>query len=55
VLRILGSIGDDQREFVVAIGEAGHDKHQCRRGDRVSGEGIRVADPQIEIAPCGTR
>jgi hypothetical protein len=24
-LRILGSIGDDQREFVVAIGEAGHD------------------------------
>jgi hypothetical protein len=50
VLRILGSIGDDHREFVVAIGEAAHEKHQFRRGDRVSGEGIRVADPQIEIA-----
>jgi hypothetical protein len=47
VLRVRGA---DDRELLVAIGEAAHAKHQLRAGDSVSGEGVPVADPRIEIA-----
>jgi hypothetical protein len=48
VLRVRGSLGGELREFLVAIGEAAHAKHQFRAGDRVSGEGVPVADPRLE-------
>lgn len=50
VLRVRGTIGAEQRDFLVAVGEAAHTKHQFRAGDRVSGEGISVADPRTEVA-----
>jgi hypothetical protein len=50
VLRVRGALGADQREFLVAIGEAAHAKHQFRAGDRVSGEGVPAAAPRTEIA-----
>lgn len=49
-LRMHGTIGEDERPFLVAIGNAAHAKHQFRAGDRVSGEGARVADPRTETA-----
>jgi hypothetical protein len=50
VLRVQGVIGDEHREFVVAIGEAAHAKHRLRAGDRAAGEGVPVADPRTETA-----
>ncbi|MEK7315377.1 MAG: hypothetical protein AAB011_04300, partial [Candidatus Eisenbacteria bacterium] len=50
VLRLHGTIGAEEREFSVAIGEVAHAKHQFRVGDIVSGEGIPVADPRAESA-----
>jgi hypothetical protein len=37
-------------EFVVAIGKAAQAKHEFRRGDLVSGEGVPVADERLEVA-----
>ena len=50
VLRLQGTIGDEQREFIVAVGEAAHAEHRFRAGDRASGEGAPVADPRTEVA-----
>lgn len=50
VLRVQGTIESQTREFVVAVGEGAHQKHEFRLGDRVSGEGVRVSDPRIETA-----
>jgi hypothetical protein len=50
VLRIRGAIGEEQREFVVAVGEAAHAEHHFRVGDEVSGEGVSVADARTETA-----
>ena len=50
VLRVVGEIGTEAREFVVAVGTGAHAKHQFRVGDHVSGMGHRVADPQTETA-----
>jgi hypothetical protein len=50
VLRVRGSLSEEQREFLVAIGEAAHAEHQFRVGDQVSGKGVLVADPRTEIA-----
>ena len=49
VVRMHGTIGSEQREVLVAIGESAHAEHQFRAGDRVSGEGVPVADPRTEI------
>jgi hypothetical protein len=49
-LRVQGRIAGEEREVLVAIGEAAHAEHQFRAGDSVSGDGIPVADPQTEIA-----
>lgn len=38
------------REFVVAIGKVAQEKHGFRVGDDVSGEGVRVEDPNLETA-----
>jgi hypothetical protein len=50
VLRVQGTIGEDQRGFIVAIGAGAHAKHQLQVGDSVSGLGIAVADPRLETA-----
>jgi len=50
VLRVNGTIGDDAREFLVAIGEGAQAKHGFAVGDTVSGEGAPVADPRLETA-----
>jgi hypothetical protein len=50
VLRVQGNLGEEQREFLVAVGEGAHAEHQFRAGDQVSGEGVPVADPSMEIA-----
>jgi hypothetical protein len=44
-LRLQVQIGDDEREFLVGIGEAAQAKHQFRVGDRVSGRSEPVANP----------
>jgi hypothetical protein len=50
VLRVQGTIGDEEREFLVAIGEGAQAKHGFQVGDTVSGEGLPVADPRLETA-----
>ena len=49
-LLIDGRIGDEQRQFWVAIGKAAQVKHQFRVGDEVSGKGVAVDDPRMEVA-----
>jgi hypothetical protein len=50
VLSVDGTIGDEERQFCVAIGKAAHAKHEFRIGDVVSGECTPVADPRRETA-----
>jgi hypothetical protein len=50
VLGVHGSIGEEKRGFLVAMGEGAHRKHQFRHGDQVSGLGLPVADRRLETA-----
>lgn len=50
VLRLSGTIGTEDREFLVAIGKGAHAKHQFRVGDTVSGVGVPVADSRLETS-----
>ena len=50
ILRIRGTIGQEAREFLVALGKEAHAKHQFQRGDRISGQGMPVADARLETA-----
>ena len=50
VLRVDGIIGEEEREFVVAIGEGAQAKHAFTVGDTVSGQGVPVADRRLETA-----
>ncbi len=50
LLRVDGTVGGDQRGFVVAIGKAAQVKHAFRMGDHVSGESEPVEDARTEIA-----
>ena len=50
VLRVRGSVGEEERDVLLAVGEGAHAEHQFRAGDRVSGEGVPVADPRTEVA-----
>ena len=47
-LRVQGTIGGEEREFLVGIGKAAHAKHQFRAGDVVSGKAVPVADDKTE-------
>jgi len=49
-LRVQGTIGGEEREFLVGIGKAAHVKHQFRAGDVVSGKAQPVADEKTEPA-----
>jgi hypothetical protein len=50
LLRVRGTLDGEAREFVVAIGKGAHARHELRAGDRVAGQGVRVADPRLETA-----
>jgi hypothetical protein len=50
VLRVRSNVGGEDRDVLVAVGEAAHAKHQFRAGDHASGEGVPVADARTEIA-----
>ena len=50
VLRVDGTIGEEAREFIVAIGEGAQAKHAFMVGDTVSGQGVPVADSCLETA-----
>jgi hypothetical protein len=50
VLRLRGMIGEEQREFLVALGEAAHAEHEFRVGDKIGGESVPVADTRTETA-----
>lgn len=50
VLRIEGTIGDEESVFSVGIGQAAQAKHKFRAGDVISGRAESVPDPKIE--PC---
>lgn len=50
VLRVSGVLDGQQKEFLVGVGKAAHEKYQFRIGDEVSGEGVRIADSRLETA-----
>jgi len=50
VLRLSGSITDEETEFLVAVGKTAHAKHQFQVGDVVAGESEPVADEELETA-----
>jgi hypothetical protein len=49
-LSVDGIVGDEAREFSVAIGKAAYRKHEFQAGDEISGESLGVADERKEPA-----
>ncbi len=49
-LRVRGTLADEARDFVVAIGKAAQEKHRLRAGDQVEGKGQPVGDTRTEVA-----
>jgi len=50
VLRLEGTIGDELREFLIAIGKAAQAKHRFQAGMEVHGLAVPVPDPRLETA-----
>jgi hypothetical protein len=50
VLGVRGSVDEEEREFLVAIGKGAQEKHAFRVGDRVRGQSLPVDDPRLETA-----
>jgi len=48
-LRVRGTIGGEDREFLVGFGHAAHAKHQFQAGDLLSGNAEPVADEKMEV------
>ena len=51
-LKIRGMVGSEAREFLVAVGQGAHAKHQFQAGAAVSGDALPVPDarrPNSEI------
>jgi len=48
LLRVLGTVGDEAREFTVGIGKAAQAKHTFRARDVVSGKAAPVVDARTE-------
>lgn len=48
-LRVRGSLGVEEREFLVGVGKAAQEKHRFKAGDRVRGLGQAVDDDRIEV------
>jgi len=47
-LNIAGTLGDEQREFSIGVGQVAHEKHQFEVGMVISGESLPVADGRQE-------
>src|SRR5436190_21340883 len=47
-LRVQGTVGEEEREFLVGIGEAAQAKHKFRAGDVICGRAEPVAEPRME-------
>lgn len=50
VLRIDGTCGGEVGEFLIAVGEAAHEKHRFQTGIELSGYSVLVEDPRKETA-----
>jgi hypothetical protein len=50
VLRIDGTCGGEAGEFLIAVGEAAHEKHRFQKGMGLSGRSVQVEDPRKETA-----
>jgi len=50
LLRLNGTPAEGARDFSVAIGKGALAKHRLQAGDRISGKGVPVSDPQLETA-----
>lgn len=50
VLGVRGSIGEEARDFLVAIGTGAQEKHAFRVGDKVQGQSVPVRDSRLETA-----
>lgn len=48
ILRVVGMIGDQEKEFLVGIGKGAQAKHEFQAGDLVEGECQPVADSRLE-------
>lgn len=48
VLRIAGTIGDQEKGFLVGIGKGAQAKHEFQAGDLAEGECLPVEDPRLE-------
>jgi len=48
VLRVRGTVNDEEREFLVGIGKGAQAKHEFRVGDVVSGQCLPVQDGRTE-------
>ncbi len=50
VLKVHGIVGSEARDFLVAVGQGAHAKHQFRAGTVVSGDALPVPDAGLETA-----
>jgi hypothetical protein len=50
VLRIEGTGGGEVGEFLIAVGEAAHEKHRFQTGTELNGCSVPVEDPRKETA-----
>ncbi len=50
VLRVNGTCGGQAAEFLIAVGQGAHEKHQFRAGMELSGQSVPVDDPRMETA-----
>ena len=49
-LKVRGMVGGEAREFLVAVGQGAHAKHQFQAGAVVSGDALPVPDARLETA-----
>ena len=49
-LKVRGIIGSEAREFLVAVGQGAHARHQFQAGAAVSGDALPVPDARLETA-----
>ena len=50
VLRVDGVVGEEEREFLVAVGKGAQEKHGLRASDRIAGLSLPVEDERSETA-----
>ena len=50
VFRVGGTYGEETGEFLIAVGQAAHEKHRFRAGVELSGRSVPVDDPRLEAA-----